>query len=99
MKTIYVNEKPELVEDYPLEFLNVIFNAKSASASGVLKRSIATVERFASEIQLRRVVEQHNFQLFKTSKYYIIICDPDAKLIRLVPGRPEATPLRENDND
>jgi len=57
------------------EFVQNIFEAKTAQKGGVLRRSISSINRFASEATLKAAVKQRGFKLYKTCNHYLIICD------------------------
>lgn len=67
----------------PYAFINAIFEAKAVKAGGIVRRSIAGVQKYASTQFLIEEVEQRGFHLIETGDQYIIICNSGHfKLIR-----------------
>jgi hypothetical protein len=52
-----------------------IFDAKAASENGVVRRSVATVEQFASPEKLEAEVRRRGFHMVLAGEQYVIICN------------------------
>lgn len=59
----------------PVAWTNGIFRARQVQKGGVLRRSVAAVERFGSEAALIDAVQQRDFHLLQCGGNYIILCN------------------------
>lgn len=67
----------------PYEFINQIFDAKAVRNGGIVRRKIASVEKYASLSFLLKEVEARGFHLIETGDQYVIICNlGNFKLLR-----------------
>ncbi len=55
-------------------WVHQIFDAKSAKTGGVLRRKVASVEKYASEQKLVREVKRRGFHALRVEDHYLIIC-------------------------
>lgn len=62
------------------QWVNQIFNAKAARNGGVLRRKVASVQKYASYGDLHAEVLKRGFHLLrigdKISGQYVILCNP-----------------------
>lgn len=67
----------------PYEYINRIFEAKSAKSGGIVRRKIANIEKYASFKYLVKEVETRGFHLIETGDQYVIFCSTGSlKLLR-----------------
>ena len=59
----------------PKKWITAIFNAKQAKKSGVVRRSIKSVKKFASVQLLVAEVRKRKFHLIRTKSQFIILCN------------------------
>lgn len=60
----------------PYHFINQIFEAKVVGKGGIVRRKIASVEKYASFKYLMKEVEIRGFHLIQTGDQYVIFCNP-----------------------
>ena len=58
----------------PYDFINRIFEAKTAKNGGIVRRKIANVAKYASSKFLLKEVEERGFHLIETGDQYVIFC-------------------------
>jgi hypothetical protein len=59
-------------------FIQSIFKAASAKKGGMVRRSRASVRRYASYAQLKAAVKKRGFHLLRNGDQYIILCNRGA---------------------
>lgn len=59
----------------PYEYINRIFEAKTAKNEGVVRRNIADVIKFASIPYLVKEVEARGFHLIESGDQFVIFCN------------------------
>ena len=59
-------------------FIRNIFKAASAKDGGMVRRSKASVRRYASFSQLKLAVKKRGFHLLRNGEQYIILCNRGA---------------------
>jgi hypothetical protein len=65
------------------EWVRQIFRAKAARTGGIVRRSIASVARNASQAELLAEVERRDFHMVISGGQYVIMCNPGSiKLVR-----------------
>jgi hypothetical protein len=52
-----------------------IFDAKAAQNYGVVRRKVANVDKYASEMHLFNAVKDRGFHLLKCGEQYIVLCN------------------------
>ena len=57
-------------------WLERIFEANSAQNGGVVRRSVADVNRFSSEAKLKEEATNRGFHLIQTGDQFVILCHP-----------------------
>jgi hypothetical protein len=57
------------------EWIEQIFDAHAAQNGGVVRRSVADVQYYASRAQLLAAVRLRGFHLIETGDQFIIICN------------------------
>jgi hypothetical protein len=65
---------------YSSAWLDQLFSEGQAQTGGIVRRSIASVNRYSSEAQLSAVVQDLGFHMIKTSTQFVIYCSPAAGL-------------------
>ena len=61
--------------NYEPKWISQIFNANQCRLTGVtVRRSIADVEKYASEYILYWASDQRGFKVVKTAKNYLVFC-------------------------
>jgi hypothetical protein len=66
----------------PNTFIKQIFAAAAASKGGIVRRSRASVKKYASFRQLRAAVKKRGFHLLRSGGQYIVFCNKgDFKLL------------------
>jgi len=59
----------------PYAYINAIFRAAAAIKGGIVRRSIADVDKFASHRYLVEEVKRRGFHMFESGDQYIIVCN------------------------
>ena len=59
----------------PYEFINRIFEAKTAKNEGIVRRKISSVNKRASVRYLVKEVEARGFHLIETGDQFLIVCN------------------------
>lgn len=57
-------------------WVDQIFKAGQASKSGIVRRSVRSVRKYASEKELRREVKTRKFHMARSRGQYVIFCYP-----------------------
>ncbi len=69
------SQKQEYLEESQRIWIERIFDAKMASENGVVRRSVASVEQFASPEKLEAEVRRRGFHMVLAGEQYVIICN------------------------
>lgn len=67
MTTVYRND--------PEAWIRQIFAAKAVHRGGVVRRSVATVEREVGRERFMEEVEQRGFHLIECGEQFVVICN------------------------
>jgi hypothetical protein len=58
------------------EWIHQIFEAKQVQRGGIIRRSVKSVRRYASEAQLGAAVQALGFHMVQSGKQFVIFCNP-----------------------
>jgi hypothetical protein len=59
-------------------WISQIFRAGQAAKGGVVRRSVKSVKKYASENELKLAVKAHRFHMARSKGQYVIFCYPRA---------------------
>lgn len=61
-------------EEEPNAWVEQIFEARTAKNGGIVRRSVSSVKKYASESQLKCAVKRRGFHLVRSNSQYLIYC-------------------------
>jgi hypothetical protein len=61
-------------------WLNEVWKSGQANNGGIVRRSVATVEKHASRAILEREVRKRGFHLARIGNQYVILCEPKGRI-------------------
>lgn len=56
------------------QWINQIFKAQQVQGGGIIRRSVKSVHRNASEAQLKAAVKAFGFHMVRSGKQFVILC-------------------------
>ena len=61
-------------------WINQIFQAGQVNAGNVVRRSVASVEKYTKKGELKREVEARGFHMAVIGDQYVIVCNKDGAI-------------------